>query len=241
MTELQRNKLKAQRQTNPQKKRKKQPSRQAIQKKRSQKRPVSKKKIVNTREKSRKQPVRKRKRPNPVLSALSSIIFYGLVTCIVIGSLLFAVSKSSDKSIFGYQFYDVLTDSMVAKEGGEKGGFHAGDMIIVKKISGDRAEVGDIITFRPSMDSKIFLTHRVKEKMDHLGTSKGTYYITQGDANVSEDVPIHSEQVVGKKVAVIPKVSAVLTFIRDHIVVSVIFCLSVFGFVTVVRYYILNK
>lgn len=242
MIESQSNKKKAQRPTNIHKKRKKRrSSQQATQKKTSQKRPVPKKNVANKRKKRRKQPTRKRKRPNPILSALSSIIFYGFVTCIVVGSVLFAVSKSSDKSIFGYQFFGVLTDSMVARDSEQKGGFHAGDMIIIKNISGDSAEVGDIITFRPSIDSKAFLTHRVKEKLDHLGESKGTYYITQGDANLSEDVPIHSKQVVGKKVAVIPKVSGILTFIRDHIIVSVVFCVSIFGFITVVRYYILNK
>lgn len=178
---------------------------------------------------------------NPLYNAVFNIIFYGFVLFMVVGSALFAAGGNENNSILGYRIFGVLTDSMVPRNASQKDGFHSGDIIIVKNIVGNAAEVGDIITFRPSIKSKSFLTHRVKQKMDHLGENKGTYYITQGDANLAEDVPVNEKQVVGKKVFSIPKIGAILDFIRKNPEVSIIFLVSVFGFITVFRYYILNK
>lgn len=189
----------------------------------------------------KKRPVAQQSK-NPVYTILFNVIFYGFILLMIFGSIAFATTGNTDKSVLGYRFFGVLTDSMVARDPEkQKGGFHSGDIIIVKNIAGDQAKVGDIITFRPSIKSQAFLTHRVKEKLDHLGDTKGTYYITQGDANLAEDVPINEKQVIGKKIAVIPKVGAFLNFIRENPLVSIIFLISVFGFITIIRYYILNK
>ncbi|MFD2308243.1 signal peptidase I [Enterococcus termitis] len=182
------------------------------------------------------------KKRNPVYTYIFNLFFYSFISFMVIGSILFATSKSSDRSLLGYRFFGVLTDSMVARDPKtQKGGFRSGDIIIVKNIAGDKAEVGDIITFKPSVNSSAYLTHRVKKKMDHLGETKGTYYITQGDANKAEDVPVSEKQVIGKKVFAIPKIGSILNFVSDNLIVSIVFLVSVFGFITIIRYYILNK
>lgn len=185
---------------------------------------------------------RKQKKQSRIVAMVVNVCFYLFILFIMGSSILFATSKSTDKSILGYRVFGVLTDSMVPRDPKtQKGGFHSGDIIIVKNIPGEKAEVGDIITFRPSVDSKAFLTHRVKKKLDHLGEIKGTYYITQGDANLAEDVPIHSKQVVGKKVFMIPKIGGAIAFVVENPVVTILFLISVVGFITVMRYYIFNK
>lgn len=177
-----------------------------------------------------------------VLAVLFNLLFYAFILAMISGSLLFATSKNTDKTIFGYRFFGVLTDSMVPRDPKtQKGGFHSGDVIVIKNIAGDSAEVEDIITFRPNMKSQAFLTHRVKKKLDHLGDTEGIYYITQGDANLAEDVPVNEKQVVGKKVFVVPKVGRVLNFVSENLIVSVVFMISILGFITIIRYYILNK
>lgn len=199
-----------------------------------------KKKQVPTSKRKKKGIQRKPKKA--VSTLLFNVIFYSFILFLVIGSTIFATTKNVDKSILGYRFLGVLTDSMVPRDPDkQKGGFHSGDVIIIKNIAGNKAEVGDIITFRPSIKSDAFLTHRVKEKLDHLGETKGTYYITQGDANLAEDVPVNEKQVVGKKIVVIPKIGTFLSFVRENPFVSIIFFISVFGFITIIRYYILNK
>lgn len=157
-------------------------------------------------------------------------------------SILFAFSDDQNKTIFGYRVFNVLTNSMAPNERDQKpGGFYAGDVIIVKNIQGDTAKEGEVITYRPSMKSEAFLTHRVVKKLDRLDKLKGTYYITKGDNNDTEDLPISEKQVVGKKIFVFPKVGAVLKFIRKNFAVSVIFMLSVFGFILVIKMYIFSK
>lgn len=199
-----------------------------------------------------KEEVRKKKRKKEhhkkgregkkIYSLLFNVLFYSFILSIIVGSLLFATSKDNDKTVFGYRVFGVLTDSMVPRNPKvQKGGFHSGDIIVVKSIDGKNAEVGDIVTFRPSIKSKSFLTHRVKKKMDHLNDTKGTYYITQGDANKVEDVPISSEQIVGKKILVIPKMGAILKFVKENPIVTIVFLLSFFGFIIIIKYYILDK
>ncbi|EOI00254.1 signal peptidase I [Enterococcus haemoperoxidus ATCC BAA-382] len=203
--------------------------------------PKNKKRKPNPDSKKTKN-VTRHKDKNPVYTLLFNIVFYGFILFMIAGSIIFATTKNADKSVLGYRFFGVLTDSMVPRNPEkQKGGFHSGDVIIVKNIAGEAAEVGDIITFRPSIKSQAFLTHRVKKKLDHLGETKGTYYITQGDANLAEDVPVNEKQVVGKKILVIPKIGAFLNFVRENPFVSIIFLISVFGFITIIRYYILNK
>lgn len=206
--------------------------------KRTGNQPSKKRRKQTTNNKKRKL----RRKRNPVYSLLFTVLFYTFILFIVSASILFATSKNTDKSVLGYRFFGVLTDSMMPRNPKvQKGGFHSGDIIVIKNMAGDQAEVGDIITFRPNIKSQTFLTHRVKRKLDHLGEVKGTYYITQGDANLAEDVPISEKQVVGKKVFVIPKVGSLLSFVSRNLAVSIIFVISIFGFMTVVRYYILNK
>ncbi|WP_086349753.1 signal peptidase I [Candidatus Enterococcus clewellii] len=196
----------------------------------------------NTSASRRKAPKKKETKQSKAISLLFNILFYVFILFVVGGSVLFATSSDENKSFLGYRFFGVLTDSMVPRDPKtQKGGFHSGDIIIVKDIPGESAEVGDIITFRPSITSNAFLTHRVKEKMDKLGETEGTFYITQGDANKAEDVPINAKQVVGKKMLVIPKVGGLLNFVQENVVVSVVFVLSVFGFITIIRYYFMNK
>ncbi|MEI5989685.1 signal peptidase I [Enterococcus crotali] len=237
----------------PAKKRRKSPPKQSTDEKQVVNRPKKATKPADRKphpKKKKRKPtsVSHKKRPvaqqskNPVYTILFNVIFYGFILLMIFGSIAFATTGNTDKSVLGYRFFGVLTDSMVPRDPEkQKGGFHSGDIIIVKNIAGDKAKVGDIITFRPSIKSQAFLTHRVKEKLDHLGDTKGTYYITQGDANLAEDVPINEKQVIGKKIAVIPKVGAFLNFIRENPLVSIIFLISVFGFITIIRYYILNK
>ncbi|MGX7202537.1 signal peptidase I [Enterococcus plantarum] len=235
-------------QSNKKKRAKRATTKQTLKKKKisSGSKKTAKKAMTKNRKKEKhsgsKKKIKTSKSKNSIYRLVFNIIFYGFILFMIFGSVIFATTKNSDKSILGYRFFGVLTDSMVPRDPKtQKGGFYSGDIILVKNIAGNEAEVGDIITFRPSIKSQTFLTHRVKEKLDHLGETKGTYYITQGDANLAEDVPVNEKQVVGKKIAVMPKVGAFLKFVRENTLISIVFLLSVFGFITIIRYYILNK
>ncbi|GGC88641.1 hypothetical protein [Enterococcus wangshanyuanii] len=100
-------------------------------KRKSRKSPPNSKKSKNKGHSERRKPIPKQKR-NPLYTFIFNVFFYSFISFMVIGSILFATSKSSDRSVLGYRFFGVLTDSMVPRDPKtQKGGFHSGDIIIV--------------------------------------------------------------------------------------------------------------
>jgi len=140
--------------------------------------------------------------------ALTTVFVYLLSACILIGAVLFAFNTSPSKSIFGYRYYTVLTDSMLPK-------YKTGDVVFVHIESGEKINVGDVITFNPSRDSDAYLTHRVTEKFDDYEGTGVTCFRTKGDANNVEDsFLIEEERVIGKVNFGIPKLGYVIRFIQ---------------------------
>lgn len=186
----------------------------------------------------RKKVVKKIARPSKrkqVIQFLFDVLFYVAMVGIVVGTLIFLISGDDQRSLFGYRFYTVLTDSMNIGEENSEGNFESGDMILVQMTQPEDLEIGDVITFGVGEDS--FLTHRLVETMTELNDQEGLFFRTKGDANEHPDPPISSEQVLGKVVYTIPRGGVVLSFVRDHYVVCLIFIASVFGFIWVLRYY----
>lgn len=177
-----------------------------------------------------------------IIHGVLNLIFYFLTISILVGAILFSVSKDSNKAFFGYRFYSVLTNSMrTPKELAYKDGFSAGDIIIVQMINPAEIKKKDIITFNiltsdPKSDA--VLTHRVIDiKHDIPDRDKGRYFVTKGDANTGEDTPVSEKQVVGKVVWSIPKVGVVLSYIREYFYVSIGVLVSFFALIVSLRYY----
>ena len=89
-----------------------------------------------------------------------------------------------------------------------------GDVVIVLKT--DKIEKGDIIQYRAPEGFTI--THRV---IDIKRVDGEVVYITKGDANEKPDPPVSKRQIVGKVIAVIPKVGWVGIILRDFIKVFI--------------------
>lgn len=182
------------------------------------------------------------KKKKSLVTILLNIAFYVVTIGIVLGAVLFAVSKDSDKSFFGYRFYTVLTNSMLPKDPKtQKGGFAAGDMIIIKQVDPDSLEVGDIITYDLLVaegQNDAVLTHRIINKLDNFEDSGKTYYETQGDFNSGKDGrPVSPEQINGKKVFAIPKVGKMMTFLRDNWFVSLGLLLAFIALLQSLKFY----
>lgn len=201
----------------------------------------------NTRLKNKKRtrPVKISKKKKAFIF-LWNILFYVLMLSALAGSVMMAVMQQQDKSLAGYRMFGVLTNSMVSP--GDKiksGGFRAGDLLIIRETPEDEIKVGDVITYHPSTDpinkSTNYLTHRVVEIKEEFGNEKGIYFVTRGDANQTDDMPISADSLVGKVTWKVPKIAGVLNFIRENLLVSVIFIVSVLGFVWVMQNYILTS
>ena len=80
-----------------------------------------------------------------------------------------------------------------------------GDLLIVAR-QGDY-QVGDVIVFQSGRSA---VTHRIV-------SAQGDTFITQGDANNTQDPPITGDQIKGAVVLVIPKVGNVFNWIRNPV------------------------
>lgn len=71
-----------------------------------------------------------------------------------------------------------------------------GELLIVKPIALEEAEIGEIVAFRRDESQSVLTTHRVVQKGKELGRC---YIITKGDRNPNRDFPlVSSQEVLGK-------------------------------------------
>lgn len=147
-----------------------------------------------------------------------------LITVISVGIMVFTIISvntlnRNDRSLFGYKFFIVLSDSM-------KDEFSAGDVVVVKQVSPSTLKEGD-------MDEQLTVgTHRVVEIEP---TEKRIYFHTKGDANDTVDAaPVAEENVVGVPVFAIPMLgylaNAIQTPPGSYISVAVCAALIVLAF-----------
>lgn len=143
-----------------------------------------------------------------IFSIAQRVFVYCLSIFIVIVAIFFAADKSPNKSMFGFRYYTVLTDSMVPE-------FSSGDMVFVKVAGSKSIKEGDVITFNPSSGSDAYLTHRVIEKItDYQGTGV-TCFRTKGDANNADDsFLIDESRVIGKVKFHVPRLGVIVRFIQ---------------------------
>lgn len=125
-----------------------------------------------------------------ILAVILDVVIAIISLLIVIATIYVIqtnVQHKQNANIFGYTAFEVATGSM-------SGTIEIGDLVIVKIT--DSVEKEDIIVYQ---EQDHFVTHRVLE-------INGETIVTKGDANNSKDLPISNKQVLGKVVAVIPKV-----------------------------------
>ncbi len=68
-----------------------------------------------------------------------------------------------------------------------------GDLLVVKPIALEEAEIGEIVAFRRDESHSVLTTHRVIQKGKERGRR---YLITKGDRNIYRDFPLVSPQEV---------------------------------------------
>lgn len=164
------------------------------------------------------------------------VFVFLLAAAIVIGALLFSFSTSPDKALFGYRYYTVLTGSMSPT-------YNVGDMIFVKLTAPEDINVGDVITFNPSVDSDAYLTHRVTEKIENYEGSGVTCFRTQGDANDTQDsFLIDGERVIGTVTFGIPWLGYVVRFVqlRWYFIIPIAIMIGIF-FQLLKRFFLMGK
>lgn len=141
------------------------------------------------------------------LSAVATVLLLAVMAV----ALPFSVPK-----LFGYQIYNVLTQSM-------EPAMPVGSAIYVKRCDPQALRQGEIITFRLSEATGLVETHRVVEN-----DTQAKQLITKGDANALPDVdPVSYERVVGKVVICIPVLGTVSEML--HSGPGVTACVAIFA------------
>ena len=74
-----------------------------------------------------------------------------------------------------------------------------GDLLVVKPIAFEEAEIGEIVAFRRDESQSALTTHRVIQKGKEHGHR---YIITKGDRNLYRDFPLSPQHVLGKVVGI---------------------------------------
>lgn len=145
---------------------------------------------------------------NKILNVITTIIII-LLFISVIASFQTTFFGKKYNSFFGYSLFEIKTASMA-------GEMEIGDWILVKIT--DNVKLNDVITFEQDGS---FITHRIIEQY------KDTY-ITKGDSNNAKDTPITKDQIVGKKIKVIPKFGIIKkTFFNTKVLIILIITILV--------------
>ena len=123
-----------------------------------------------------------------IIDVISTIVL--VLAFAILGFSIYSRMTGSNPTIFGFNFYLVLTDSMTPE-------IHPDDLVIAKEVDATELSVGDDIVFiSKNSDSKgVRLVHRIINIEDGLIYTKG---IKEG---LIADTPIPMTNVLGKVVA----------------------------------------
>lgn len=85
-----------------------------------------------------------------------------------------------------------------------------GDIVLVQKISGESAEVGDVIMY--FTEDGVSITHRVIERIEVSGAPE---FVMKGDNNNTADPgQVVSEQIRGRVIGLVPKLGKLVLLLR---------------------------
>lgn len=146
-----------------------------------------------------------------VLNVVKSVLVW-IVLVISVGMMIFTLISvntfnKNDRSIFGFKFFVVQTDSMSATH------FDAGDVIISQEVDITTLKEGDVITFvsmnPTSMNETI--THRIREvTRDAEGNLA---FVTYGTTTDTNDEAL-ATMVIGQYRFKLPKVGYFFQFLK---------------------------
>jgi len=176
-----------------------------------------------------------KEKENPIryiVSVLSYALFIflllvGITLVLYLADIKIRAAKG-DYSAPVFNAYVVLSGSMIPA-------IDIKDVVVTKKVSEDKLEVNDIITFI-SPDERhggISITHRIIDK--YYDESIGSYtYRTKGDANnVADSVLVPNNNVLGKVILKVPKlgfIQEILSSKGGMIILILIPCLAILSY-----------
>lgn len=147
------------------------------------------------------------------LNIISTVLVWALVIATV-GMMIFTLISvntfdQANRSIFGYKFFIVRSDSMSATD------FDAGDIVFVKNVDPATLQVGDIIAFTSQNSNNLgdTVTHKIREiTTNAYGDPAFVTYGTTTDTN--DETPVTYPYVLGKYTGKIPNIGSFFLFLK---------------------------
>ena len=141
-------------------------------------------------------------------------IFVWLMVILAVCMMIFTVVSvntfdRSDRSLFGFKAFIVLSDSM------SKTDFDAGDLVLVKEVDPATLKEGDIIAYTSQNTSNYgeTVTHKIRKLTTDANGEPG--FITYGTTTDTDDETIVTyPYVLGKYTTNIPKVGRFFMFLK---------------------------
>ena len=169
------------------------------------------------------------------------LVIFSIITMVITVVTVLTVDKK-DRSIFGFRFYVVESDSMSLSENNKDMDVHfdKGDIVIVRNVKvGTPLEPGDIISFY-SLNADTYsktVTHMIREvKWADDGSVKG--YVTFGTNTGSNDgVMVDPVYVYGRYVGMLPDVG---DFFTDMKTTKGYIIFVLIPFLILIAYYTVN-
>lgn len=135
-------------------------------------------------------------------------VFYIIVICIMIFTVLTVTKLNKSSDLFGYNMYIVLSDSM-------KSVFDSGDIIITRKTEPAELAEGDIITFKSTAPDNYgeIISHQIRSIS--IDAYDCLLFFTYGVATgVDDAAPVAADNVIGKYCFRIPKAGYVFNYLK---------------------------
>lgn len=152
--------------------------------------------------------------PMKVLNIIKNVLVWAIVA-FAVGMMIFTVISvnafdQNSRSLFGYKFFVVRTDSMAATD------FDAGDIVVIKETDPRTLVEGDIIAYL-SQNSQSYgetVTHKIRTLTRAANGDPGfvTYGTTTG---VDDEIIVTYPYVLGKYVNKLPGVGTFFLFLKQ--------------------------
>ena len=148
------------------------------------------------------------------LKVIGNILVWLIVTAAVCMMIFTVVSVSTfdrtDRCLFGYKAFIVLSDSM------SKTDFGAGDLVLVKEVDPSTLKEGDIIAYTSQNTSNYgeTVTHKIRKLTTDANGEPG--FVTYGTTTDTDDETVVTyPYVLGKYSSHIPKVGTFFRFLKS--------------------------
>lgn len=136
--------------------------------------------------------------------------FVAVAVCMMVFTIVsVSTFDKTDRNIFGYKAFIVLSDSMKATD------FDAGDLVLIKEVDPATLKEGDIISYTSQNTSNFgeTVTHKIRKLTIDAEGDPG--FVTYGTTtNTDDETVVTYPYILGKYQASIPKVGKFFQFLK---------------------------